>query len=142
MIHPNRLLELDALRGIACILVVFFHFNVNQPAAWHWVNLGVGGVDLFFMISGFVIFYSLEKNHNAVDFFVARFSRLYPAYWVAVSITSALVLLNGGTIHLHDFLVNLTMLQGYFGVEDIDGAYWTLGIELLFLFFSDFAFYP
>ncbi|MCP1381163.1 acyltransferase family protein [Runella salmonicolor] len=132
MPHSNRLLELDALRGIACILVVFFHFNVNQPDAWHWLNLGVAGVDLFFIISGFVIFYSLERNHNALDFFVSRFSRLYPAYWVAVCITSALVLLNGGTVHLHDFLVNLTMLQGYFGVEDIDGSYWTLGIELFF----------
>lgn len=132
MPNSKRLPELDAMRGIACLLVVIFHFNINQSEALHWLNLGVAGVDLFFIISGFVIFYSLSKNSNTLDFIVSRFSRLYPAYWVAVCATSAAVLLNGGTIPLRDFLVNLTMVQGYFGVEDIDGSYWTLGIELFF----------
>ncbi len=132
MLNSKRLLELDAMRGIACLLVVVFHFNVNQPRGWNWLNLGVAGVDFFFIISGFVIFYSLSRNNNAFDFIISRFSRLFPAYWVAVCATSALVVLNGGTIPLRDFLINLTMLQGYVGVEDIDGAYWTLGIELFF----------
>ncbi len=128
----HRLFEIDALRGIACLSVVLFHFNVNQPDSWHWMNLGVAGVDLFFIISGFIIFYSLQKRNDFKGFVISRFSRLYPAYWVSVCITSVLVMINGGKIELSDFFVNLTMLQGYFQVEDIDGAYWTLGIELFF----------
>ncbi|MFN8347748.1 MAG: acyltransferase [Spirosomataceae bacterium] len=131
-LSSNRLLELDALRGIACLSVVIFHFNVNQPGNWHWMNLGVAGVDLFFIISGFVIFYSLQQRYDFKGFVISRFSRLYPAYWVSVCLTSVLVIINGGKINGYDFFVNLTMLQGYFQVEDIDGAYWTLGIELFF----------
>lgn len=57
-IQSNRYTELDALRGIAALMVVFFHFTMDRPQGQMGFKLGVTGVDLFFIISGFVIFMS------------------------------------------------------------------------------------
>lgn len=135
----NRLQELDALRGIAAIAVVFFHFTMEQEATNWGFKLGVTGVDLFFIISGFVIFLTLKKTKNWRDFAVSRVSRLYPAYWAGVALTTLFMAgyarataqpLEEGL--LTRFLVNLTMFQHYFRVPDIDGVYWTLTVEMLF----------
>ncbi len=97
--------------------------------------LGEHGVELFFVISGFVITMTLERSRCASDFLVARFSRLYPAYWVAVLLTSAALIgtsapfeePTGGQV-----MLNLTMAQEFLKVPSVDGVYWTLEIELLF----------
>jgi peptidoglycan/LPS O-acetylase OafA/YrhL len=94
--RPRRLLELDALRGIAAIAVVCFHLGLSYQEESHKIfNLGVTGVDLFFIISGFVILMTLEKTKNWQDFIISRASRLYPVYWVCVSLTAALMFLLG-----------------------------------------------
>ena len=64
----NRLQELDALRGIAALMVVLFHFTMGRQEANLGFKLGTTGVDLFFIISGFVIFMSLSKVKNSKDF--------------------------------------------------------------------------
>jgi peptidoglycan/LPS O-acetylase OafA/YrhL len=90
-ITSNRLQELDALRGIAVILVVFMHITIENDQAKDIFELGVTGVDLFFVISGFVILLTLEKTKSWQDFVISRFSRLYPAYWVSVTTTTVLM---------------------------------------------------
>lgn len=152
MRNNKRLLELDALRGIAALFVVFFHFTIFRPEASLGFNLGVTGVDLFFMISGFVIFLTLEKVNTLNDFLVSRVSRLYPAYWVCVTITFCLVIIAsrfpGYNPNLEaivtpgpwEYLVNLTMFQYYLNVQNIDGPYWSLIIELLFYILMIFIF--
>jgi peptidoglycan/LPS O-acetylase OafA/YrhL len=135
----NRLLELDCLRGIAAISVVFFHLTMGRAEEAYGFGFGVTGVDLFFMISGFVIFLTLEKTNTYREFLISRFARLFPTYWVCVTITAILTItwkivvkypLTFPTVK--DYLVNLTMTQYYWGVKDIDGPYWTLIIELFF----------
>ncbi|ABG58615.1 acyltransferase family protein [Cytophaga hutchinsonii ATCC 33406] len=139
---PNRLEELDALRGIAALLVIFFHFTLNRTEYNSFFKLGTTGVDLFFMISGFVIFMSLQKISRGVDFVINRASRLYPTYWACVSFTFILLstyYIYKGTFHpaasFIQFIGNLTMFQFYLGIEDIDGPYWTMIIEMLFYIF-------
>jgi len=131
-----RLLELDALRGIAALLVVFFHYTMNRSQAEYGFKLGVTGTDLFFIISGFVIFLSLTQKPSWKQFVVNRFARLYPAYWVCVTITMMLMLFSNHQdpkeFILITWLGNLTMLQHYLNFYDLDGPYWTLIIELLF----------
>ncbi|MFC5722580.1 acyltransferase family protein [Streptomyces gamaensis] len=140
-----RLYVLDGLRLVAALLVVFFHyvalkggwgrdprsiFPTLQPIAQYgWV-----GVEVFFLISGFVICMS-TWGRSLGDFVVSRASRIYPAYWVAVLVTAGVVALWPQVRSVHGWdtvLTNLTMLQQGLGVWDVDGVYWTLFIELKF----------
>ncbi len=138
----SRLTELDALRGIAALLVVLFHYSVGYsdcvpgasplPFRFPW---GEYGVHLFFAISGFVIFMTLNTTKHALDFIVSRFSRLYPAYWAAMLMTTAIVNLIGPSVlHVstHDFAANLGMFLAFSGANLVDPSYWTLSVELLF----------
>lgn len=146
----HRMLELDALRGIAALSVVLYHYffryneiygHVGIPAAW--AELGQYGVQLFFMVSGFVIYWTLGRIANPMDFLVSRASRLYPAYWVAILLTFTIVNiagLPGRESSVFEALVNTTMLQEFVRVDSVDGVYWTLTIELIFYFWM-FMFY-
>lgn len=135
-------MELDALRGLAALAVVAFHYTTHYEAqVGHVQPLGVGfpvgnyGVHLFFLISGFVIFMTLQRTRTAMDFVVSRFSRLFPAYWAAMAVTAAVVYtigLPGQRLPLRDLLLDLTMVQDLLGAEQLDGSYWTLEVELLF----------
>jgi len=147
----GRLESLDALRGIAALAVVVYHFGYRvaeiYPEVGEPVEALIGGqfgVHLFFVISGLVIFLSLQRA-TPRTFLISRFIRLYPTYWVCAAVTFAAVAfigLPGREVTATEGAVNLTMLQGYLGVPHIDGAYWTLTAELGFyaqvalLFFS------
>lgn len=129
----SRIQELDALRGIAALMVVLFHFTMLRPGTPYIFRFGVTGVDLFFMISGYVIFLTINRVRDWRDFVVSRVARLYPAYWTAVLLTAGLLyLFDRPHFYPKSSLVNLTMLQNFVGVGDLDGAYWTLAVELLF----------
>jgi peptidoglycan/LPS O-acetylase OafA/YrhL len=141
----SRLLEIDALRGLAAIAVVLFHltqrfvelFAPAQPPSL-LVTHGYYGVNLFFIISGFVIFMTLDRTRRPMDFVVSRFSRLFPAYWCAIALTFTLthaLALPLKTVTLTQALANVFMVHGLFKVPHVDGVYWTLEIELLFYLF-------
>lgn len=129
------MLELDALRGIAALSVMIFHYSNIQNAeklGWEF-RLGVTGVDLFFMISGFVITLSIQKIRKWQDFAIFRFARLYPTFWACVLITTLFVLFyEPGSLSIGQFLANLTMFPVYFGIENLDQVYWTLLVEMIF----------
>lgn len=137
-----RLVELDALRGIAALAVLLFHFTTRYdqlfaPREGLWLRLERGdlGVVFFFMLSGFVIFMTLERTRHALDFVVARFSRLYPAYWAAIALTFVVVWLHGlpgQEVTWKEAILNLTMIQRLLGAEHVDGVYWSLQAELFF----------
>ena len=133
MKEKSHLIELDALRGIACMQVVLFHYTIQNISVRSFFDRGVTGTDLFYIISGFVIFFSTQRTKNWVDFLVLRIARLYPSYIFCVLLTSGVLILVGGeNIGLGKILVNLTMFQHFFRVEDIDGAYWSLAVEWSF----------
>jgi peptidoglycan/LPS O-acetylase OafA/YrhL len=134
----ERILELDSLRGIASLLVVLFHLLMLNNSGVTF-NIGSTGVDLFFMISGFVIYNSLAGDVKASSFLKTRFIRLYPIYWAILTFTFVLIRLGnfGETSFFQirsfrDYFINLTMFQHYFNVTDLDGPFWTLIIELNF----------
>ena len=73
---------LDGLRAISVLLVIFFHTKCQRPSfIYGWL-----GVDIFFVLSGFVICTnyrnSVSTPRDLWNFFVARFARLYPLYLV------------------------------------------------------------
>lgn len=144
----NRIQELDSLRGIAALVVLIFHFSLLQPNLLAFTKFGVTGVDLFFIISGFVIIMSLERIQFGYQFVINRFSRLYPTYWTSVIFTFVIICINKSffgfesqnSLPTSDFLYNLTMFQYYFGVKDLDGPYWTMIIEMLFYIVMGYLF--
>ena len=149
---PNsakRLLELDALRGVAAVSVVMWHFTecsqgllgsgsptfLSGPwLSWAWpFRIGGHGVALFFIISGFVILMTLERTKTGADFLQSRAARLFPAYIAAVCVTSLVRRLVGDPFPgLVDVATNFTMMPSVFGVSYVDGVYWSLEIELRF----------
>jgi peptidoglycan/LPS O-acetylase OafA/YrhL len=90
----NRLYGLDHLRAFAIIIVFFFHYQTGIFAHPTWVEnaaaFGWTGVDLFFVLSGYLIasqlFRELAKNKDISlkDFFTKRFFRILPAYWLVL----------------------------------------------------------
>jgi len=146
----HRLLELDALRGIAALTVVLYHYFYRYDQLYghsgisvNWAEFGQFGVQLFFMISGFVIYWTLERIARPMDFVVSRVSRLFPAYWTAIIITFSVVHmagLPGRETSLAVALANATMLQEFLRIPSVDGVYWTLTVELIFYFWIFAAF--
>ncbi len=146
--RSNRLHFLDALRGVAALSVVAYHYvlDVQGDGLLHGaedafasligdtLNLGKFGVALFFLISGYIIPNSLGATGDRVGrFCISRFFRLYPLYWVAVGLGILLPWpAPGPGFNLATVLANLTMVQGYLGRPDIVGTAWTLQIELAF----------
>ncbi|HEX7822481.1 MAG TPA: acyltransferase [Sphingobium sp.] len=138
----RRLMELDALRGIGAILVLNYHYSSRYPelfpgrahVPFHLFS-GNYRVMLFFAISGFAIFFTLKHLTRASDFVANRMARLFPAYWCAMLLTlSAEYIGNVPQLQIAagDAVVNLTMVQAYFYVPALDGAYWTLAFEIGF----------
>jgi peptidoglycan/LPS O-acetylase OafA/YrhL len=137
-----RIADLDALRGLAALAVVLFHYTSryqelygHASPVWLEVPWGHHGVELFFAISGFVIFMTLDRCRRLTDFAVSRASRLYPAYWAAIALTTLILAVASRTDLLRspaEIAINLTMTQSFLRVDSVDGVYWTLSVELAF----------
>jgi len=143
----QRLRGLDVLRGVAALAVCLFHYTdtfpretgIALPIAFH-LGHAIHGVDMFLVISGFVIFMTIEKTRDAYDFLTARIARLYPAFIACLLVTTAVVCLIGGVPilkpSLGKFLANVSMVPYVFGQDVVDGVYWTLAYEAFFYIFA------
>src|SRR3954469_15820990 len=139
--HPQRVPALDLLRFLAAFGVMLYHYVSHRPRGDGGLPLmatvtqqGYLGVDVFFMISGFVILWSAH-GRSGTGFARARILRLYPEFWLAMLITTlALFALSGPGHHIDilQLLGNATMVPQYVGVQMIDGVYWTLAVEIKF----------
>ncbi len=135
----SRVQEIDALRGLAALWVVLSHY---QPYWNRYLgpttiivpnSAGVHAVEMFFLISGFVIFMTLDRCKTIVDFAVSRFSRLYPAYWAALLIGTVIgIAVVGDKFWAGNFLANLTMFQEFVGAPHHDIVFWSLSVEMAF----------
>jgi peptidoglycan/LPS O-acetylase OafA/YrhL len=145
-ISDNRLINLDILRGVAALAVCFYHFRRDGMDGTLYHNVaayGVYGVDMFFVISGFVIPLSLFRMgfnyHMLVQFWISRFFRLYPAYALASVIGLGLwffsTLLPGfrgaepPPVTLEQILANAGLLCDWTGEKWFLIVAWSLAIE-------------
>lgn len=132
---------LDGARFIAAFWVMNFHylFGNGSDSQLHWYRYGNLGVQLFFIISGFVIVQSL-KGKSFKEFAVGRFIRLFPLFWVLCTLTYVLTIFLPDVryaLHFSDYIRSMTMLGDVFNgiigpATLIDPSYWTLTVELLF----------
>jgi peptidoglycan/LPS O-acetylase OafA/YrhL len=140
------LYELDGLRLLAALCVVVFHYTFSGPVGETttvafpelagFSQYGYLGVDLFFLISGFVVLMS-AWGRSPRAFAVSRLARLYPAYWVGIAATTLVTVTLGAglfDVSIGQVLVNLTMFQAVPNVANVDVVYWTLWTEMRFYF--------
>jgi peptidoglycan/LPS O-acetylase OafA/YrhL len=138
----DRLRELDALRGLAALAVVFYHYSYfiqfMVPGAALprlQVSWGDDGVKLFFAISAFAMLATIERTPTLWAFARARARRLLPEYWLAMALTGIVAWLFGPArlaVSPMEWLANLPLIQKLTGVPMVDGVYWTLNVEVLF----------
>ncbi|MEV5351508.1 acyltransferase [Streptomyces sp. NPDC052693] len=145
----GRLRALDGLRLLAALMVAAYHYGgrdgevteawgsspkLQFPTLHEFLAYGCLGVQVFFVISGFVICMS-GWGRPLKSFFASRASRLLPAYWVAVLLVTAvfaLPVVAYRAVSPSDALVNLTMLQLPLGADRVLGVCWTLWAEVRF----------
>ena len=138
----RQIYGLDLIRFCAALLVVGHHLGfmiwVRNIADMHYRYLGPytwagwTGVEIFFVLSGFVIAYSADRA-SASSFARSRFVRLYPAAWICSSITAAALVMT------HQMSLGWSLLQRWGNAlilfsngPWVDGGYWTLSIEIGF----------
>lgn len=141
----RRVEVLDLLRLFAVAAVLLFHYgfrgaaadgftDVALPQLVPFVKYGYFGVQLFFIISGFVIAYSAE-GRTATEFAIARVARIYPGFLLCMTITFIVTLAIGAPrieASLAQWLANLAILSPALKQPFMDGAYWSIVYELTF----------
>lgn len=156
---PGRLLFLDGLRGVAALAVIVFHIYdqdtsplhhilSRRPALFRWLMMqGNHGVEIFFVLSGFVIARSVGRDWVSLRF-LGRFAlrrslRLDPPYWAILSIVLLLKVVlvhhdpnvswfKGKGFDRFDMISNYLYLQTLLQRRIVLGVSWTLCLELMF----------
>ena len=141
--------SLDLLRGIAALAVCYFHFTHGNPDFLSKTNLlyqsgryGFLGVDVFFVISGFVIPYAMYRGmyrfKNFGKFLLKRVIRIEPPFIASIILVIALNWLStlspyyrgaGFTIDFTALALHLGYLNAFFQYPWVNDVYWTLAIE-------------
>lgn len=141
---------LNIIRGICAIFIVLYHYTAryndiefipehlktNWEITFPW---GCLAVVTFFLLSGFLCNVErsgTEKTEKPVQYLRKRFIRLYPAFLVAVCLTSLVTFIwyKEAFVGVKDILLNLTMLPALLKAQSVDGVYWTLQYEIIFYF--------
>jgi len=144
------------LRGFAALWVVLYHMSEGHhipiistviPAWLVSILFDAGhlGVPIFFVLSGFVMAYTVKQTpfsgKNANKFLLRRFIRLSPPYYFAIAVALALNLVKAKAlgvaalpISLNDVIAHMTYLQLLFSSTEINAVFWTLSIEVQFYF--------
>jgi peptidoglycan/LPS O-acetylase OafA/YrhL len=136
-----RLPGIDILRGLAAFAVLTFHLtNAAEKidSGFPVFEIGAFGVNVFFVISGYVILLTAYRTPDRCSFVLARLIRLYPAYVSSMCLTSLVMIgFQASVFNVPpiDWLANLTMLPFLFGARPVDPIYYTLWYEIGFYTF-------
>ena len=150
--NTQRISSLDGLRGIAIFFVLVFHTFAHWGQVIPWATFsdfplfkyGSFGVELFFLISGFVIYMTLEKTLTLSEFLFRRWLRLFPAMLIATLFIYAtsfyLKERPFGQINFIDIFPGLLFidpniinkLQYFFKLDPFEGSFWSLYVEVKF----------
>jgi exopolysaccharide production protein ExoZ len=147
--HAKEIKSLQAARGIAVLLVVICHsaaFLGEEPGLWQrttlylWFRGTALGVQMFFVISGLVIYRAhredFDRPGRAGAFWWKRFRRIYPLYWICLSLTlwkhRAVTDPHASYQHLPSVIVSSYVLIHLFSYQTIMVQAWTLFDEIQF----------
>lgn len=134
--------QLTFTRFIAAILIVFFHFGrntalLNNPVISPLIGLVPSGVSYFFLLSGFIlssVYYKKTEDINKKQYYLKRFARIYPIYFLALIILIIFLLLTKQEIDLKAVFLQIFLLQSWFPnfVTTLNVPSWSLSVELFF----------
>lgn len=85
----------SAFMGLAIFWIFFYHTGVDIPVFREIFALGWMGVDIFFFVSGFGLCASLERNKSTKKFFIRRFSRIIPTWWIVLALMAIFGMIAG-----------------------------------------------
>ena len=142
--QPHVIVSLQYLRGAAAMMIVFCHAFDQLP----WLkamlpNVGLSGVDLFFVISGFImVFVTAKASSTAWDFFRMRIIRIVPLYWLFNFANAALILtfpqlFQSAVLTLRHFVLSLLFIPHLSpavppSISPFILLGWTLNYEMFF----------
>ena len=150
-LHRNE--SLDVLRCVAVLLVVGYHL----PYYTLWSRIGWIGVDLFFVLSGFLISGLLFQEYkdtgtlNIKRFLIRRALKIYPAFYLLMVLVTCLFLLDRSTVSTEQLAASWFFVQNYFPgakISIILGHTWSLAVEEHFylllpaIFMAQIAIFP
>jgi len=146
---PKKLLSLQCLRGLAALLIVLFHISSNykeifgSKLIFGLFDSSDASVDIFFVLSGFIIYYTSEKligTGHLKQYAYSRFTRIYPIYWISIIhlVFFRIAFDPNYSFDLLSFVKTIFLLPGH---EMFNGVSWSLSHELYFyLLFALFIF--
>lgn len=138
----SQLYQLNWVRAVAALMVVGYHLEITMvfpkyfnQAVFPVFKAGSAGVELFFVLSGFVIYYAhhrdKEGSFQALKTFVSkRFRRLYPPLWIVLLVVTAMAFAAGVDVTAWDLIASYLILP--VEKEVLLGVEWTLRHEMLF----------
>ena len=160
--QPGKLVFANQLRGLCVLAVMLVHYTVvvqylRPDVAWvvaspklnttvpnilpyfypPWLDLGKFGVAAFFLISGFVIPFSL-RNKTPANFLLSRALRIFPTFWASLLAQWAVIHASGVYWHIQpafsarNYLPNALLIDTTLSLPSVDWISWTLSIEVKF----------
>jgi peptidoglycan/LPS O-acetylase OafA/YrhL len=149
----SRLAQLDFLRALAIFMVIGNHSAICPPEfssflnqiTTIWYRGGWAGVDLFFVLSGFLIsglLFNEYKTSGDIDikrFLIRRGFKIYPAFWFFIFIALIVTILNQETVYRGGFVCEILFIQNYH--PGIWNHTWSLAVEEHFYIFLSFLFF-
>src|SRR3569623_442664 len=102
------LVSIQQLRGIAALMVAYFHLGLTLTRHGGFLffmkEVGAAGGDIFFVLSGFIIWVTtVEKNLSTADFVYRRFFRIVPLYWLVTLFEAASLIFVPSIFNSHRF---------------------------------------
>jgi peptidoglycan/LPS O-acetylase OafA/YrhL len=130
LLTPVRLSALDGVRGLGALAVLGLHQTGGR-----WPAQGGLAVDLFFLLSGYVLASVYEDRLRAAltlrDFLGQRLARFYPMYLLGAALALALVLVTPFSLEaLPTFAANLLFMPRIGGTYWLNGPMWSLSLEM------------
>ena len=146
MFPPKKNLQIiQLLRSLACLLVVLMHIGETYLNTYHSLFLGGifkfggSGVDIFFVLSGFIITYSNQqyicKFSSILKYLRKRIIRIFPIYWLIISLLLLMQMVLPSFYRTHYQFTSINLLYTYLLLPNhnmVNGVSWTLTNELFF----------
>jgi len=136
-VDSRRNTNLDALRAVAIFLVLGRHFRTFSTSTYWWaeawLHVGWVGVDLFFVLSGFLVsglLFADYKKLGRIDisrFYIRRGLKIWPAFYVLIAVGLLIVLVRGHSVSGRGLLSELVFMQSYF--PGLWNHTWSLAVE-------------